>query len=77
MNYSVVIAVITNILVITVLCLRPKKLRSTDKLIMVLAVSDILFSLLVHTLLIVNMFGADITDLYLHPAGEKFDRHGQ
>ena len=44
--------------------LRPQKLRSTHILIIALAASDILFSLVIHPMLIATSFGANVSLLF-------------
>ena len=44
---SVVVSLFSNLVVVAVMLLRPQKLRSTHVLIMALAASDIMFSLVI------------------------------
>ena len=48
-----------NLLVIVVLFLRRKKMEATDVFIIALAISDMMFSLAIHPMLIATSFGAN------------------
>ena len=51
----VVVSLFSNLVVVAVMLLRPQRLRSTHVLIMALAASDIMFSLVIT---VVNSFGS-------------------
>ena len=62
----VLVSFFSNLLVVAVMMLRPQKIRSTHILIVALAASDILFSLVIHPMLIATSFGANTTTLFSH-----------
>ena len=51
--------------------LRPQKIRSTHILILALAASDILFSLVIHPMLVATSFGADTVTLFSRRGYDK------
>ena len=61
---SVLVSFFSNLLVVAVIMLRPKKISSTDVFIIALAASDMLFALCIHPMLIATSFGADVSVLF-------------
>ena len=55
----VVVSCILNLLVILVLMFRKRKLGSMEVFIIALALADIIFSLIIHPMLIATSFGAN------------------
>ena len=56
--------------------LRPQKIRSTHILILALAASDILFSLVIHPMLVATSFGADTVTLFSRRGYDKLPSSG-
>ena len=56
---AVLVSFFLNLLVIVVLFLRRKKMEATDVFIIALAISDMMFSLAIHPMLIATSFGAN------------------
>ena len=57
-------SVVANLLVILVVALRKRKFKPTYIFVVALAVSDTLFSISIHPLLIATAFGANSNDLF-------------
>ena len=53
-----------NLLVIVVIFLRRKKMEATDVFIIALAISDMMFSLAIHPMLIATSFGANSYQIF-------------
>ena len=78
------VSLFSNLVVVAVMLLRPQKLRSTHVLIMALAASDIMFSLVisviskliiifvqaVHPMLIATSLGSDVATLFTKSGGQ-------
>ena len=62
--FLVGISILANFLAIIVMLLRKQKIRLTHMFILVLAVSDFFFSILIHPMLIATSFGADTSSLF-------------
>ena len=60
----VLVSVLANMLVILVMIYRKRKFKSTHIFIVALAVSDTLFSLAIHPMLIATSFGANSHELF-------------
>ena len=60
----VLLSFFLNLLVIIVIVLRPQKKHSTDIFIIALAISDILFAVAIHPMLIATSFGANVEVLF-------------
>ena len=58
------VSVVANLLVILVMAYRRRKFKSTHIFIVALAVSDTLFSLAIHPMLIATAFGANSHELF-------------
>ena len=58
-HVAVLVSTVLNLLVLLVLIFRRKKLGPTDVFIIALAISDIMFSLSIHPMLIATSFGAN------------------
>ena len=67
---AVFVSFFFNLLVIVVITLRRKKLESTDVFIIALAVSDMMFSLAIHPMLIATSFGANSFSVFT-PSGQE------
>ena len=61
---SVLVSFLLNLLVILVIFLRRKKIGPTDVFIVALAVSDMMFSLAIHPMLIATSFGANSYQIF-------------
>ena len=61
---SVLLSFFCNLLVISVIMLRPQKINSMDIFIIALATSDMLFALVIHPMLIATSFGANVEVLF-------------
>ena len=68
---SVVVSLFSNLVVVAVMLLRPQKLRSTHVLIMALAASDIMFSLVIHANSLSQFPNHRIRSLSVHKNWEK------
>ena len=66
---AVFVSFLFNLLVIVVITLRRKKLESTDVFIIALAVTDMMFSLAIHPMLIATSFGANSFSVFTTSGG--------
>ena len=62
--FTVLLSFFSNLMVITVILLRPVQVNSTDVFIIALATSDMLFALCIHPMLIATSFGANVNVLF-------------
>ena len=69
-DVAVLVSFLFNLLVIVVIALRRKKMESTDVFIIALAVSDMMFSLSIHPMLIATSFGANSFSVFT-PSGQE------
>ena len=58
------VSVVANLIVVTVLWVRRKRMKATHWFIVALALSDICFSLLLHPMLVATSFGSDSSQLF-------------
>ena len=61
---AVLVSFFLNLLVIVVIFMRRKKMEATDVFIIALAISDMMFSLAIHPMLIATSFGADSYQIF-------------
>ena len=63
-SIAVLVSFFLNLLVIVVIFLRRKKMEATDVFIIALAISDMMFSLAIHPMLIATSFGANSYQIF-------------
>ena len=69
---AVLVSFFLNLLVIVVITLRRQKMEATDVFIIALAISDMMFSLAIHPMLIATSFGANSYQIFSSSGEDEF-----